>query len=949
MRVLHRLSAKKVLLSLIVRGLVVFLLLTGTAVWSQAADATVCKPADLEQNFYNVPTTDKPWAYWWWINGHVDEETITRDMEAMRRVGFGGLLMFDARGYWDDSGHVVLPKPKMEFMSPEWRKLLAFGIKEAARVGLEVSVNLSSCAGALKGPWEVGADAPKRLVCQTIPLTGGSRFDAVLKKPDYKYYWPVATFAVKYDGTVIEQKEEWLNAGDGLYTMKASSGKKIDGQKNVELRMAREIVELTKKVDGKGHLAWDVPVGQWALARFGYTTIDGHEYDVDVLDAKAVAGHFDRMGKTIIADAGPLAGKTLTHFYSVSWEGAVPTWTGTFEKNFAKYRGYSICPWLPVLAGFIVKSEDESKSFVSDYRRTRNDCFRDNFYGTMRKLSHKYGIKWHSESGGPWNRNPAVFGEADQLAFLAQNDMPQGEFWYTGKSDRTGRQMSRPQAITAHIYGKRTAAAEAFTHMVRHWTAYPAVLKRAGDESFCDGVNHLIWHTFTCSPREFGLPGTEYFAGTHVNPKVTWFEQAAPFMSYLGRCQYLLRQGLFAADVCVYVGDVPYQHWGRFATNWNATATMAMPNGHGYDIITTEVLLERIKVKNGKLVLPDGMSYSVMVVDLDDGQVSLAALKKIAKLKNAGVPVVFGSRKPQCTPGLAEGNTEVKQLGETLWASTPTLADTLKAKKLLPDFEGPFEYTHRCDKDTDIYFVAGTGKADCMFRVNGKQPELWNPVSGKIDVEVGWQAVDDGRTRLTLDLPQDGSMFVIFRKQGQPRPAAIPVVSKAEVALSGAWDVSFQSGRGAPASAVFDQLVGWDKHTDNGIKYFSGTATYRKTFEMTADQATRRALLQLGTVGVIAQVRLNGKNLGIVWIAPWQVELTGTLKAGKNELEIEVTNVWANRLIGDAGLPPEQRITKSNMALEKGKRTLKNYQGYASEDQLLPSGLEGPVRIELGQ
>lgn len=920
-------------------GLCLWLILAGISLYAE--------PVSLEQGFREVPVTDRPWAYWWWINGHVDEETISSDMEAMKRVGFGGLLMFDARGYWDDTGHLVLPKPQMEFMSPEWRRLLAFGIREAARVGLEVSVNLSSCAGALKGPWEVGADAPKRLICQITPLTGGSRFDAILKSPDFKYFWNVATFAVKYEGAAAEHKEDWINAGDGLYTMKASSGKKIDGQKNMEQHVAREIVELTKKVDTGGRLTWDVPQGQWALVRFGYTTIDGHEYDVDVLDPKAVEGHFNRMGKAILKDAGPLAGKTLTHFYSVSWEGAVPTWTGSFEQYFKKYQGYAIRPWLPLLAGFVVKGDNESLNFMSDYRRARNDCFRENFYGTMMKLSHRHGIKWHSESGGPWNRNPAVFGEADQMDFLAQNDMPQGEFWYTGNSDRTGRQMSRPQSITAHIYGKRIAAAEAFTHMVRHWTPYPAVLKRAGDESFCDGVNHLIWHTFTCSPREFGLPGTEYFAGTHINPKVTWFEQAAPFMSYLGRCQHLLRQGLFVADVCTYTGDAPYQHWGRFATNWGACATMAMPKGHGYDIVTTEVLLERLKVRNGNLVLPDGMNYRVLVVDLEDGKVSIAALERIAKLKKAGASVVFGSRKPQGAPGLTEDDADVRQLGEKLWVAAPTLSDVLKEKKLLPDFEGSFEYTHRRDGDADIYFVAGTGKADCIFRVNGKQPELWNPVSGKVDMDVGWQATDDGRTRLMLELPQYGSIFVVFRRPGQPKPAALPVAPEAEVALNGAWDVNFQADRGAPASAVFDQLIAWDKHPDSGIKYFSGTATYSKTFELTTDQAARRAVLQLGTVTALAKVRLNGENLGVVWTAPWQVELTGAVKAGKNKLEIEVTNVWANRLIGDAGLPPEQRITKSNMALEKGRRTLKAFQGFASEDQLQPSGLEGPVRIEL--
>jgi len=903
----------------------------------------------LEDGFRDVPVADRPWAYWWWINGHVDKETITSDMEAMKRVGFGGLLMFDARGYWDDKGHVVLPKPKMEFMSAEWRELLAFGIKEAARVGLEVSVNLSSCAGALKGPWEVGADAPKRLICQTTPFAGGTRFDAVLKKPDLRFFWHIATYAVKYTGPDIEAKEEWFNAGDGLYSMVAKQwGKRVDGQKEVKPHLAQEIIELTDRIDSQGRLAWDVPQGQWALVRFGYTTIEGHEYDVDVLDAAAVEGHFNRMGKAIIADVGPLAGKTLTHFYSVSWEGAVPMWTGAFEKDFAKYKGYAIRPWLPVLAGFIVKDEAASNDFVTDYRRARNEAFRDNFYGTMMALSHRNGIKWHSESGGPWQRHPAVFGEADQLSFLSRNDMPQGEFWYTGTEDRRGRQMSRPQAMTAHIYGKRLAAAEAFTHMVRHWTPYPALLKRSGDESFIDGVNQLIWHTFTCSPKEFGVPGSEYFAGTHINPKVTWFEQAAPFLTYLGRCQHLLRQGLFVADVCAYVGDVPYQHWGRFTTNWSATATMALPPGHGYDVLTTEVLLERAQVKNGDIVLPDGMTYRVLAVDLDTEQISSAALRKIEAMKAAGASVVFGQHTPRHTPGLAADDAEVARAAAVLWANSPSLTDALKAKRLTPDFEGPFEYTHRRDGETDIYFVAGSGKAECLFRVSGKQPELWDAVSGRVNAETTCRSAEDGRTAVTLNLPEHGSVFVVFRKQVGPSGmvSRAPVVANPEsIALDGPWEVSFQAGRGAPDKAVFETLIDWTKRPEDGIKYFSGTATYTKTVEVAAGQAGRKAVLQLGAVSALAQVWLNGKDLGTAWTAPWQIELTGALKPGKNELRIAVTNPWANRLVGDAGLPPEQRITKSNMQYEKGKRTLKAYQGFASTDALQPSGLRGPVSV----
>ena len=885
----------------------------------------------LEDGFREVPVADRPWCYWWWINGHADKETITRDMEAMRRVGFGGLLMFDARGYFDDEKHVVLPKPEIAFMSPEWRELLAFGIKEAARVGLQVSVNLSSCAGALKGPWEVGADAPKRLLCETRPLAGGTRFDTVLKKPDCSHFRDIAAFAVKYGGPAYAHKGGWVHVGDG--------------QQNTGSLLAGEVVELTAQVDAGGHLVWDVPQGQWALVRFGYTTMAGHEYDVDVLDPTAVKGHFDRMGKAIIGDVGPLAGKTLTHFYSVSWEGAVPTWTGAFEKEFLKYRGYDIRPWLPVLAGFMIKDENVSNGFVADYRRTRNDAFRDNFYGTMMALSHRHGLKWHSESGGPWNRSPAIFGEADQLAFLAQNDMPQGEFWYPG--GKKGLHMNRPAATAAHIYGKRLAAVESFTHMTRHWTPYPALLKRCGDEAFCDGVNQLVWHTFTCSPKAFGLPGIEYFAGTHINPNVTWHNQAGPFITYLGRCQHLLRQGLFVADVCAYVGDVPYQHWGQPETNWGPTATMTLPKGHGYDLVNTDVLLNRLTAKGGALVLPDGMNYRVLAVDLENGELPLAALRKIEAIKKAGIPVVFGTRKPQRVPGLAAaGDEEVQRLGQTLWTGTPTLAEALKEKGLVPDFEGPFDYTHRRVGESEIYFVAGTGKADCTFRVSGKQPELWDAVSGKTDAQIGWQATGDGRTRLTLDLPKSGSMFVVFRKDNVQRSTPISNLQSEISNLPGPWEVTFQAGRGAPEKVVFNTLIDWTKHADNGIRYFSGTATYRKTFEVTAEHAARKARLLLGTVTALAEVRLNGKTLGIVWTAPWQVELTGVLKPGKNELEIEVTNTWANRLVGDAALPPEQRITKSNMAFQKGKRTLSNFQGFASGDTLQPSGLQGPVQIE---
>jgi hypothetical protein len=634
--------------------------------------------------------------------------------------------MFDARGYHDDPNHVPAPPPKMEFMSAEWRRLLKFTLTEANRLGLEVSVNLSSCAGALKGPWEVGEDAPKKLVWST----GG------------KHYRDIAT----------------------------------------------------------------VPVGETTL-RFGYVTMDGHEHDVDVL------------------------------------------------------------------AGFTVKSKEESERFKRDYYKTLGDCFRENFYGTLRRLSNEAGLKWHSESGGPWNRKLEAFAEADQFAFLAENDMPQCEFWYPKRS------LNRPSAITAHIYGKPLAATEAFTHMVQHWSVYPAALKPIADRAFYEGINHLIWHTFTASPTAFGKPGIEYFAGTHINPNVTWFPYAGPFITYLGRCQFMLRQGKPVVDVCKYVGDRPYLHWDQGAPNC--------------DILTTEVLMNRLSVKDGKLVLPDGMSYRSLVVDLKAETAPPAVLKKLAELSKV--------------------NTN-----------------------LPPDFEGPFRYTHRRTDDTDIYFVAGSGDADCTFRVTGTKPELWDAVTGAIRDTDNWRATADGRTLVPLSLPTNGSVFVVFRAPGQPRRTSPP--TSTEQALSGPWQVSFGA-----KSVLFDSLVPWNTHSDPAIKFHSGAATYRKTLDLPAAQRVR---LHLGDVKHIAQVRLNGQDLGVVWTAPWSVDLGGTATPGRNELEITVVNTWVNRLIGDAALPPEKRTTKTNVKLETGKRTLKAYQSFASEDPLMPSGLLGPVRLE---
>ena len=510
--------------------------------------------ASLFGDFANPPDSSKPWCYWYWVNGNVDRETATVDLEAMKRVGFGGVLMLDPRGY---DTCVWKPEPKMPFGGPEWVKTVGFAVRECARLGLEFTMNLSDCGGSLKGPWLTGEDGPKRLVC------GVNAKDV---PADYEHYHDICTVEVFVSGDA-QVKDGWRNAG------------------GVTGRWERDQDVAAVKTVPAG-----TPGAKTVSLRFGYCLIPKREHDVDVIDAAAVERHFKRITDPLFAEIGDLVGKTWTHVYSVSWEGAIPTWTATFEQQFEKYAGYAIRPHLPELAGFV---PPDGKTVLRDYRRVRNLMFKDDFYGTVRRLAHEKGLLLYSESGGPWSRDPSVFLEADQVAFLGVNDMPQGEFWPVKPSHHSEFAHNRPAANAAHVYGLKRASTEAFTHMDYQYSMWPERLKRSADCAFADGINHFVWHTFTCSPAAFGKPGIEYFAGTHINRNVTWFEEGAAFVGYLARCQVLLQAGKPVTDIAVYGGKTPYQHWGRYHDIPWTGARIAIPSGYNYDLLNDETLAKR--------------------------------------------------------------------------------------------------------------------------------------------------------------------------------------------------------------------------------------------------------------------------------------------------------------------------------------------------------------------
>ena len=958
----------------------------------------------LETGFRTPPDEAKPWVYWWWLNGNVTKESITHDLEEMKDKGIGGFLMFDSRGYHDDN----LPPPPAinEFLDPEWRGLLKHAMSEAHRLGLRMSMNLSTSAGALLMPGETGANGPKQLVWTNSSVTGPGRVTGELKKGKGAHLWDVALLAVRVES---DPKSAQPSNGKSVTDDLSGGWRQIIAEPGKARTRAAEVVDLTSAVDSGNRFSWNVPAGQWRLIRFACVRVEGFEKSVDILNAKAVEDYFHAMADPILKDAGALVGKTLTHFYSVSWEGGGPNWTPGFENEFVKYRGYSPINWLPVLAGLTVKDEDHSVRFLEDYSRTLGDCFRENSYGKLLELCHKAGVKWHSESGGPWGQRNLVFQYTDELEYWARNDMPQGEFWQPAEEENIAdwRGNCRRTATAARIYGKQIAAAESFTHMIRHWIMYPARLKPQADIALIDGINQFIWHTFAASPASFGKPGIIYFAGTHLNPNVTWWEQSRAFLSYLSRCQFMLRQGQYVADVACYIGARNNSNWTR-DTIWSNNASLRLRNGYKYDVLSKEVLLGRLSVKDGRLTLPGGPSYSLLVLDLEEDGVGLEILQKVSELSKAGATVVLGKLRPARVRGLSGFPASEKKLREAadeLWgapgnvpfhhslgkgvvAGGVTLNEVLLEKGILPDFEGPFEFNHHKAEAADIYFLSGQGSAECTFRIKDKEPELWDPTTGQSRASIYYRSTADGRTAVPISLPKRGSLFVVFRKpaayshpvSASPSAESFEVEGSggvrfwkpgqyavqasggeenrlvvkdlpAPLQLAGPWTVHFAPGMGAPESAVFDSLTPWNERPEDGIKYFSGTATYSKTFELDKAVVERPVRLKLGEVKNIAEVRLNGKSLGIVWTDPWTIDLTAAVKAGKNELEIEVTNLWVNRLIGDAGLPKSKRYTQTNAGDREPDKKYRyaNLRGYLSTDPLVRSGLLGPVIIEFGE
>ena len=476
---------------------------------------------------------------------------------------------------------------------------------------------------------------------------------------------------------------------------------------------------------------------------------------------------------------------------------------------------------------------------------------------------------------------------------------------------------------------------------------------------------------------------------------------------YLARCSQLLRQGKFVADVCYFYGDQAPNFHPAMCNVPEKPLLAGLDAGHDYDVCSSEVILRRMRVENGRLVLPDGMSYAALVLPEQD-HVPAEVLGKIRALVADGATVI-GHQRPERAPGVNDQDAAtdtVKRLAGELWgpaASSEKKAEpavgirslgkgrfiiasdrgaALREIGVAADFEiagrdaaepGPLDFIHRKTTDDEVYFIRNKTKdpqsLTCRFRVaataGGLEPEFWWPDSGKRSVCPEWHAAADGRTEVPVALGPLGSVFVVFRNAdtvtcGMPDALACHTFAAADtpapITLDGSWQIAFPPDRGAPPTATFNSLQSWTESDNEGIRDFSGIATYQKSFQLPESPARpSRLFLELGDLAEIADVTLNGNHLGLTWLPPYRIEITGAVHPGANQLEIRVANLWANRLNADSLLPEARRITRSNIDRIQTDPTSDSSYGriplgntrptYTKMPPLMKSGLFGPVRI----
>ncbi len=958
----------------------------------------------LEDTFKTPPQAARLQAYWFWVDSDFSKEGITKDLEAMKASGFGGALILNV-----GSGPDNRPWPEQTYRSQAWFDAVKHASAEADRLGLTIGLANAPGYTGTGGPWVTEEQSMRRVIWTQKDVEGPRKLDITLPRP-----------GSPASGISFAKAEKASKIYNDIAVLAVPTGKTI---------ALRQVTDISALMQPDGRIAWEVPAGKWSIFRIGYapTMKASHPLpngltgclEVDKMDKDANLKHWQNIIEPLKKNLGKYYGGSFARLHIDSYECGTQNWTPKFREEFLRRKGYDPVPWLvsfgtPMLGlkpgqynGGIMsgtprgeisrtlEDEDRTARFDWDYADIISRLFTENWI-LAKSLMTPDKIKFSFEPyAGPFNT----------IEGAAIADVPMATFWTTPSCSNSFMTMNGDGSLvgcetvaSARAAGRTVINAESFTSMpnVSMWTEKPALLKYIADGALSSGVNQLTLHHWTHQP--FGdnyQPGMTFFKwGVHFGRFQTWFEPGKAFFNYLIRSQAMLQQGEEVVDgLAIDKLDNKGDHCDLISS---------------YDFVNDDT-----RVVDGKIQLSSGRKY-YYISHPANGVVLPEVAAKLKRLLDDGATVVTDRFKK--SPSLKDypvSDQAIAKISQELWDAGNyqghlfSNADAaVKQLALAPDYEihstqGPdsIKVLHRHSSDADIYFVVNrlekAQNPTITFRVQGKQPELWQAEDLSICDAPVW-AQKDGRTSVSLSLGCRQTVFVVFRRSvtnaehavsvsvadasaewsvgrdGKGTPVfCSPTHASAKVVyasgkektistepiaparIDGSWDISFAHQMGDKFQLSFPELIDFSKHADKRVNYFAGTATYRKTIRLDAAQLAsgRRVILDLGTMNDIAAVKINGSVERVLWYAPYTLDITGLLRAGENLLEIAVTNNWANAIIGDEQIPadfsngsfPAWMI--KNQPRPSARKTYTTWNYYNKNSELKPAGLVGPVQL----